>query len=180
MTEGSFYHVDGNMGAEEYIAELMKAQGANVTFAPDVLFKLGGITVHARHHVTVGKSIWMYRATHIAKEALITSICARDWKMEPDQHVDLILRGHAHFFVGVEHERMRAYILPCWKGRDKFARLRGYDNPHNGYMLFYLDDDSITVEKHIFTLQGERSITYIDFDKEGSELKLKRKSVTKK
>jgi predicted phosphodiesterase len=158
---GSYYHVGKNLSAEQYIVQQFKGLGWKASLDPDVLFSSGGVTFHGKHSMTVGTSMWMYKATHIAKEHLLTVLNARHYCEGFGKDIDIVLRGHTHTFVYVGHKHKVGVSLPCWKGRDDFVRERYNDNPDLGYVIFYCDDGEFNMEKHVFSLSGDNVIRRI-------------------
>ena len=77
------------------------------------------------------------------------------------KNFSLLLRGHAHYFVHVAFHHSQGVICPCWKGRDEFAARRSLAYmPHLGYIVINIDKN-ITVEPHIFTLEGKDIINEV-------------------
>jgi predicted phosphodiesterase len=164
---GSNYHVGNNMSSEQYIMQRFNDMGWKTSISPDSLFKSGGVTFHLKHSMPVGKSVWMYKATNIAREMLLTMMEEKSYCKGFSEGIDVFFRAHTHQFVAVEHRHSYGCVLPCWKGRDEFIAARANEAPDLGYLIFYCDDGEWYKEKHIFRLVGDKVITRVDFDKGG-------------
>ncbi len=150
---GSPYHIGENISLDAEVMSRLTDAGYDTVIDGDVAVEVSGVRFHLKHAMPVSRSVWIYKATHIAKEMLLTELQSDVWGK-----FDIILRGHVHTFMGVDYTHSTGYVLPGWKGRDLFAKKRTYGNPHLGYMLFFCDNGRWSREKHIFELIGDHSI----------------------
>jgi predicted phosphodiesterase len=147
--QGSFYHVGDNMSSDRAVMESFAG-----VFADELSVNIGECRVHASHFVGVSSSGSAYRTTPIAREMMLASINSDDYGK-----FDLIVRGHAHYFVQVNFTRSKGIICPCWCGRDEFvARQTLAFNPHLGYVLVNVDGNDLSVDPHVFTLKNKELI----------------------
>jgi hypothetical protein len=155
LINGTGYHVDaGGRPLESLLGEIIGAerigtQGARS--AEELFLSAGGKTLHFAHHISIGTG-W-YKTTPLARELVFALL------NESSKHrVDIVIRGHVHYFVGVEFTRQRGYILPCWQlqtrymlRRSAFAML-----PDLGALRFHLRDGNVWLEKRIFKLDESK------------------------
>lgn len=164
---GSLYHTGQNLNSEDYIALLLRQEGYETVMGKDLAFKFGGCFFHLRHEMTVGKSIWMYKATHIAKELMLATI-NRDKLlagMDDDGKGHFVaLRGHTHQYVNVNHHHSSGFVIPCWKGRDDFIAKFSVESPSIGYIIGYCDEGRFDWELHVTSLEGANLIKQHDAD----------------
>lgn len=164
---GSRYHTGENLNSEDYITTLMTNRGYECVVDKDIAFKFGGCYFHLRHESTVSKSIWMYRATHIARETMITLM--NDAKIFEGLHNDddghtVVLRGHTHQYIQVGHPHSTGMVVPCWKGRDDFVKKISNESPTIGYVIGYCDDGVFDWETQVYSLKGKNLITQHNAD----------------
>jgi hypothetical protein len=151
VIQGSKYHTKDNVSWDHLVANELKGK-----FELDHKLTVDKTTFHLRHKVGTTQSGWQYRTTPVAKDMMLAVLA------EPEfGKTNVVIRGHAHYFVGVEFAHSAGYILPCWKGRDEFAKLNlPVSAPANGGLVFYVEPDgSFYMEKHMFTLPGKYLIT---------------------
>ena len=99
----------------------------------------------------------MYLTTPIAKEMMLL-------KLHEDEYgkIDIVIRGHRHYFIAVRTGSMLGITLPSWKGRDLYVKTKTVGlTPNLGYILLYIDDDSIDFDANIFTLKGKQIIDVV-------------------
>lgn len=146
VLQGSKYHTQDNVSADHLVANELKGK-----WDADHKLTIGKVKMHLRHKIGTSQNA-AYRTTPVARDMMLATFA------EPEfGKFDVIVRGHAHYFVGVEFAHSSGYILPCWKGRDEFARLNlPVSAPANGGVVFYIEPDgSYYMEKHMFTLPGK-------------------------
>ena len=69
--------------------------------------------------------------------------------------IDVQLRGHAHYFYYQEIDGVLGMVAPCWKSRDSFLK-RGDSIVNDcGYIIFNVEDDNYSFEKHLFRVPQE-------------------------
>jgi hypothetical protein len=108
---------------------------------------MGGKRMFARHHIgTSGNA--SYRSTPLAKEMFAAAV-----NQDVFGKFDIMFFGHAHYYFEVSSTHTRAFVLPCWKGRDSFISRRSLAySPHCGYLLLEFDGKKYTWEHDIFEL----------------------------
>jgi hypothetical protein len=145
--QGSYYHVGDNLSSDRHVTDNLSG-----TFGDELAVVVGDKRIHVSHDVGVSSSAYMYRTTPIAQQMMLGKL-ADEYK-----GFNLILRGHAHYFVHVEFHHSHGVICPCWSSRDEFVARRSLAYmPHMGYIVLNIGD-SIMVEPHIFTLKGKELI----------------------
>ncbi len=150
ITQGSLYHSYENMSSDEAVA---KSLGAEFDDDMKLTFKEYKKSFHFMHKVGVSSSVWMYRSTPLAREMLLA-------ELEKDVYgnIDVIVRGHAHYYWENNSGSHIGVILPCWKGRDVYVKRKSLaytPTPHLGYVLFEVSKDGINVDANIFKLKGK-------------------------
>ena len=158
LTVGSGYHSrNGKNGSaiEPYMAdELRRLKGgkATVLFKPETLLEIDGKVLHILHH-TGTTSSFQYRTTALMRDMTTMLLNHQEHKYG---HVDMVIRGHAHYYIHVDMSDMQGIISPAWKLRDLFAVKINLPQPDIGYVLLNWDnaEDSITVTKHLSKLPG--------------------------
>ena len=152
LINGTGYHVDaGGRPLESILGELINAEVVGPygsRSAEEIFLRIGGKTFHFAHHIEIGSG-W-YKTTPLARELVFALL------NETSKHrVDVVLRGHVHYFVGVEFSRQRGYIVPCWQMQTRYMIRRGPFRmvPEFGALRFDVKDGSINVQKFIFKLE---------------------------
>ena len=150
VIEGTGYHTDaGGKSLEHHLGEKLVAEkigsGNSNRAATELFLNVGGITVHAAHHVSIGTG-W-YKTTPLARELVFALLNESDF-----HRTDLILRSHVHYFCGVEFHRQRGYTLPCWQLRTKYMMKKSAFGmtPSIGAVRFRIKDGTIHMEKRFF------------------------------
>jgi predicted phosphodiesterase len=143
--QGSYYHVEDNVSSDKAVID---ALGGN--FGDELVVVNGKTRIHCSHAVGVSSSATAYRPTPIAREMMLATINKEEYGK-----YDLILRGHAHYYVEVRFGSSKGIICPCWKGRDEYvARKTLAFLPHLGYILLQGKD----VYPYVFTLDQKFSV----------------------
>ncbi len=147
VTVGSGYHSrTGKNGTavEGYLAKALERRLAwagrspDVRFHPEALVKYGGKRFHVSH--TVGtSSTQQYRATALMRDMTNMKLNS-DWYKFGS--VDMIIRGHAHFYISIDLSDIQGVITPGWKLRDSFNTKVGINvQPDIGYVVLEWGDD---------------------------------------
>ena len=148
---GSKYHVDNNMTADEaVVSHFTPAPKSMVEYEPEfgteVVATIGGVRFHLSHKV--GATSTIHRATKINKEAMMAEL-----NKEKYGKFDVLLRAHAHYYRDVGTPFNRGFICPCWKIRDDFSQSGSLAwDPDIGYIIFTIKDGSYDWEAKIFRL----------------------------
>jgi len=124
VVQGSNYHVEANLSADEQLARYLNAE-----YGTDLLLDIGGIVFHVCHFIGAAKS------------SLETEI---DLCLSYPQngHVDIIVRGHKHNFKYAGKRGVLALQLPSWKAKEDFSRRLGFKYmPQMGYVWVDIYDD---------------------------------------
>lgn len=160
MINGTGYHVDA--GGKSLENTLGKKVGAKLVgpneddfSSEEVFVKVGGLTFHACHHISIGTG-W-YKTTPLARELVFALLNETDF-----YKVDVILRSHVHYFVGVEFHRQRGYIIPCWQLRTRYMIKKSSFGmtPSIGALRFRIKDGSISLDKAFFRPEEARPVLH--------------------
>jgi len=147
--QGSNYHVGDNMSADG--AVLFELGGV---FGDELSIVAGDSRIHVSHSVGVSSAGSSYRPTPIAREMMLAAINKEEYG-----GFNLILRGHAHYYVRVSFASTTGLICPCWKGRDSFVARRTLAfMPHLGYVVLNIKGKDIQIEPHVFVLKEQNLI----------------------
>jgi hypothetical protein len=119
---GTGYHVDAEgVAIEELLAQHIKSEKIPVdgtALADQELFiQVNSTIFHFAHHISVASGWW--RTTPIARE-LVFALLSEHHKLPKGKKVDVFLRGHCHFFCGVEFSRQHGYICPAWQIQTRY------------------------------------------------------------
>jgi len=154
IIEGTGYHVDaGGKSLEHCLGERVGAEkigsGNSPHAADELLLRVGKLLFHASHHIQVGTG-W-YKTTPLARELVFALLAATD-KLPKGENVDVILRGHVHYFCGVEFTRQRGYIVPCWQLQTRYMRRKSAFGmmPTIGALRFRVKGDTLALDKKFF------------------------------
>jgi predicted phosphodiesterase len=165
FVKGTFYH-DDEMGrsidnvAKHLNGELYDGLGTGA-HAKEVLdLDVDGVVIDFSHGVSVSGGL--YRAVAIDREALWSALAG---KAGQAPKADVVVRGHAHYFVHVEHPSKHALILPAWQVQTSYMRKNSRYRmiPDLGAVVLEIDgkakergDDPCTVRKRIYRLPKQR------------------------
>lgn len=155
---GSLYHTGANLNSEDYIKSMLMNLGYECIVDKDISIRFGGCFFHARHETTVGKSVWMYRATHIARELMLASMSREkltDGLDDDGTGHFCVLRGHTHQFINVNTPHTHGFVVPCWKARDDFIKKLTAESPTIGYIIIYCDEGECDWEVRCHSLTGD-------------------------
>lgn len=138
--QGSMYHVGDNVSSDKAVLDNLDG-----VFGDELCVSTGKTRIHICHSIGVSSSATAYRPTPIAREMMLATINREEYGK-----YDIILRGHAHYYVEVRFGATKGIICPCWKGRDEYvARKTLAWMPHLGYILI----DGDTIKPFVFTLK---------------------------
>lgn len=163
--KGTFYHDDEMGRSVDNIAEYFKTEkyeGLGVgTYAKEVLdLDVDGVIVDFSHGISVSGGL--YRAVAIDREALWSALAG---KTDGAPKADVVVRGHAHYFVHVEHTSKHALILPAWQLQTSYMRKHSRYRmiPDLGAVVLEIDGaakklggDPCLVRKRIYKLPPQR------------------------
>lgn len=152
IINGTGYHVDAEgVPLENTLARNIGAKkigaGKGEISDEELFLKVAGTTFHAAHHISTGTG-W-YRSTPMARELVFALL------NESHKHrVDVVLRGHVHYFCGVEFERQKGYTLPCWQLQTRYMKKKSALGmvPSIGALRFRIRPDGLRVDKSFFKL----------------------------
>lgn len=122
LIQGTEYH-DARAGREvEALGESIGAEkfpGPGVgIYSKEVLdLDVRGVVVNFMHGI--GVSAGLYRATAPDREGVWSALAGKEGKVPK---ADCVVRGHAHYFVHVEHENKHVVVLPCWELQTRYMR----------------------------------------------------------
>ena len=142
--QGSYYHVGDNVSSDE--AVLRELSGV---YANELSVNVDSSRIHVSHDVGISSSGSAYRTTPIAREMMLAAINSEEYGK-----YNLILRGHAHYYVRVSFANSTGLICPGWKSREAFVSRKTLAFlPHLGYVLLTIVGKNIDIEPHIFVLK---------------------------
>jgi predicted phosphodiesterase len=161
IVKGTFYHDDELGRSVDNVARALRAtayEGLGTGYlAREVLdLNVGGVIVDVSHGISI--STGLYRAVAIDREALWSAIAGKTGKAIK---ADVLVRGHAHYFVHVEHPSKHALILPAWQVQTSYMRRHSRYRmiPDLGAALLEIDPaakrkggDPCAVRKRIYDL----------------------------
>lgn len=139
ISQGTAYHVGKNMSQDYLVAKLL-----NGVHKSEHVLDVEKISIHASHYQGVSKSGEMYHSTSLAREAMLAKL-----NQEEFGKFHILLFSHTHYFYGVFSNSTLALGTYCWKGRDDYAAENSLKwNPDVGFLLFEVDGENYTWEKH--------------------------------
>lgn len=153
FTRGSSYHIqDGWTNVEEYIARNLNATKYSIitkNYVDDELFLTpNGLLFNVAHHLGFNK--WeAYRTTSLAREMAALVFAKNKYY---DGNLDIIARGHVHYFVRVEFANSIGFTTPCWKFADTHLKRGGLGGtmPNIGMVKLIVETNgTVITEKHI-------------------------------
>ena len=149
IIEGTGYHVDaGGKSLEHHLGVRLNAEKIGLNgqrAAPELFLRVGGLTFHAAHHISIGTG-W-YKTTPLARELVFALL------NESDKHrVDVLLRSHVHYYCGVEFHRQHGYTLPAWQLQTKYMLKKSAFGllPSIGALRFRVRGSEMKVDKRFF------------------------------
>ncbi len=167
FVKGTFYHDDELGRSVDNVAKDLRAatyEGLGTgTHAKEVLdLDVDGVGLDFSHGISVSGGL--YRAVAIDREALWSALSGKEGKAPK---ADVIVRGHAHYFVHVEHPSKHAIILPAWQVQTSYMRKNSRYRmiPDIGAVILRLDgeakkrgEDPCEVQKRIYPLPEQRRV----------------------
>lgn len=165
VVKGTFYHDDELGRSVDNVAQALGAtayEGMGTGLhAKEVLdLDIQGVVIDVSHGISVSGGL--YRAVAIDREALWSAIAG---KMGKAPKADILVRGHAHYFVHVEHPTKHALILPAWQVQTSYMRKNSRYRmiPDLGAVVLNIDpeakkrgDDPCYVQKRIYDLPAQK------------------------
>ena len=142
VNQGTDYHSIAGIPMEKYIAEKIGAK-----YRHSLTLDIEAIRLQAHHHMSASTSTWQYRTTPLARDLVLLAL-NNDAMGYGD--VDVAIRSHVHYWAHVEF-RNHAIVLPCWQAMTPYAQKKGMiSTPDLGYAWLDVEDDQISVHKHLF------------------------------
>ena len=165
FVKGTFYHDDEQGRSVDNVAKSLRGTGyeglGTGKIAKEVLdLDVDGVVIDFSHGISVSGGL--YRAVAIDREALWSAL---EGKEGSAPKADVIVRGHAHYFVHVEHVSKHGLILPAWQLQTSYMRKnsRYRMTPNIGAVVLEIDgeakkrgDDPCRVLKRIYKLPVQR------------------------
>lgn len=163
----TFYHDDEQGRSVDNVAESLRAtvyEGLGIgRYAKEVLdLDVEGVILDVSHGISVSGGL--YRAVAIDREMLWATLAA---KMDQTPNADVIIRGHAHYFVHIEHSTRHGMILPAWQLQTSFMRKHSRYRmiPDLGAIVLHIDpeakrkkEDPCHIEKRLYRLPKQRVV----------------------
>lgn len=151
ITQGSGYHTGHNPSLDAYVANKMGA-----VFENEAVLKVGGIQFWCKHEVPISAKL------ENRPNTLGGSFRDAEIYREEYGDIDVILRGHAHYFLEVRQPGVHGVVLPGWKGKDAFQQKQknGYA-PHLGWVRFDVTGREYDMEVHTFTLKNRNIMNVV-------------------
>jgi len=165
FVKGTFYHDDEMGRSVDNIAEELKStayEGLGVgTYAKEVLdLDVDGCVLDFSHGISVSGGL--YRAVAIDREALWSALAGKTGQAPK---ADVVVRGHAHYFVHIEHPSKHGIILPAWQLQTSYMRKNSRYRmlPDLGAVILEIDgsakkrnEDPCRVIKRLYPLPTHR------------------------
>ena len=158
LTIGSGYHITvGNSTSDDLVIEHLSRHGKNICevngksvqnyfINVDINGKLFSITHHLR-----SSSIQSYRSTPAASEAAGLEFLRG--KLYPhERDIDVIIRGHIHYYWQHDSGHQLVFVVPSWKLWDDFVLkkgLQGVLNHIGGLEIIVEPNGEIIWHKHL-------------------------------
>ncbi len=168
VIRGSGYHVEvGQTGmcADELFAKEIGATkaGQRSCSAMDMTSTVGGVTFHFAHIVGFSQN-FAYRGTPLNVELLHAALHGEIDDNGTKRKVQILVRGHAHYYWHSESATSHAFILPCWQGKTMFMRRRKSlaVNPHIGFVGVTVKDGEFSYERHVLELEGKYARPHVN------------------
>lgn len=161
FTQGTEYHSGKAGREEEVVARNMGATpylGAGTgRYCREVLdLEIDGVVCNFQHGASTSSGL--YRATAPDREGIWSALAGKEHKLP---RADVVVRGHVHHFVHVEHPSKHIVFCPCWELQTRFMRKHSAYRmlPDIGAVLLFVEPevkrqgrDPITVKKILFDL----------------------------
>jgi len=155
---GTPYHTKKNPNMDKRVIEDLGG-----VCMPEISLNIYDTRIYANHRTPVRMSQWESRAQSVAKDILLNELNQMDFG-----HYDIICKSHAHYYIGYDHGSSVGFVLPCFKGRDEFAKgsVNPFAfNPSIGYVMFDIETDgSFSWSRSVKHLKGNNAIKSYDID----------------
>lgn len=139
FTQGSDYHTGANPSGDEMLCHLMNGEWLGT----DGDLHFDNISIHVRHWQPYSKNP-DGRYNNLIKE-LNTMALQEDCP-------DITIRSHTHRFNYAGNTRSLALSTPCWKGLDRYMRIKSTEIPDNGYILIDINGADFTWNQQVFNI----------------------------
>ncbi len=168
VVQGSGYHVnigETGMCADELFAQEIGACkiGPRLLSAMDFTFTVSGVTFHCCHVVGFSQN-FAYRGTPLHVEMLHSALHGDIDDAGKKLKIQVVVRGHAHYFWHSESAHSHGFILPCWQAKTAFMRQRKplAVNPNIGFVGVEVHDGKFSYDKHVIELEGIHARPHIN------------------
>jgi len=159
VIRGSNYHAVA-AGSGLHVEEIMARQVVNAQPCPGSpdnrsgwqwFVTLSGLTFHLQHKLGVSK-VWHYRSTPMAREMLYSRLGDALRDQMGHSKTSVTIRGHAHYYLHVEHSTTHGWVAPCWKCLDGYMESNGAlaIAPDIGYIAITINGESLSYEKRLW------------------------------
>lgn len=151
ITQGSGYHTGHNPSLDAYVAN---KRGA--AFDNEIMLAAGGLQFWFKHEVPISSS------PDRRPNTLAGAFRDADYYEAEYGRTNVVVRGHAHYYVDVRFADIHGVVLPGWKGKDAFqAKLKSGYVPELGWVRFDVTGSDYETEAHVFTLKGANTVTRV-------------------
>jgi hypothetical protein len=134
FTKGTEYHSVEDRPLEEYVAENMPGG----VYHNDLIANVGGCRYHVSHFVPGSSSVWMYKATPMARDLLLYAV---NNSVDEYGKLDAVIRSHQHQMVYVGFPHSFGVVTPGWQVRSPYCTAKDIITlPHIGYIYFDIHD----------------------------------------
>lgn len=159
VVRGSPYHVEaGHSGVqvEEYIGRRLNAvENDGQASAWEWYLDVEGVCFHVSHRIAVSR-VFHYQSTPTARQLLQARLNDRLRHLVNScgRKIQIVLRGHAHYYNTVGYSGCDGFVLPCWKAYDDYLLKTGpLDiSPDIGYVEFECDKGSYRYRKGLWKI----------------------------
>jgi len=171
LTVGSGYHITiGNSTSDDIVTENLSKRGTNLMIDKNgkpiqnyfINVDIGGRLFSITHHIR-SSTIQSYRSTPLASEA--AGLQFLKGKLYPhERDIDVILRGHIHYYWQHDSGHQYAFVTPSWKLWDEYllkGGLQGQFNHIGGLEIIVEPNGKITWEKHLIEKYPIPQILYV-------------------
>jgi predicted phosphodiesterase len=155
---GTAYHSKKNPNLDEQVIEALGG-----VCMDEVGLNIGQTRFYANHRTSVRMNQWEARPQSVAKDILMAELNAMDFGK-----FDIICKGHAHYYIGLDNGSSVGFVCPCWKGRDDFAKKSVNPfafNPSIGWLMFNIGNHGeFSWSRSIKRLTGNNAIKVYDIE----------------
>lgn len=141
----------GELGATPY-----EGPGSGHKSRRSLDLDVDGVICNFSHGISVSSGF--YRSTAPDREGVFSALAGKEGKVPK---ADIVVRSHAHYFVGVQHENKWIVVSPCWELQTSYmAKNSAYRMlPSIGGIVIKIDpgakkrrEDPIGLKKFIYDL----------------------------